>query len=66
VALATVSTARSNASVLERLGCRNPLIFLTYWRAAARMSSSVTLSAYGIRKVLMLRHMKRNYPQAVT
>ena len=43
--LATVSTARSNASVLDRLGCRNPLIFLTYWRAAARTSSSVTLSA---------------------
>ena len=36
---------------------RNPLTFLTYCSAAARTSASVTCSAYGSRKVLMLRHM---------
>jgi len=35
-----------------------PLILRTYCRAAARMSSSVTSSAYGGRRVLMLRHMQ--------
>ena len=40
-ACVTASTARSNASSLAREGLVKPLIFLTYWRAAALISSSV-------------------------
>jgi len=54
---AIASTARSKASALTLAGERMPLILRTYCRAAARMSSSVTSSAYGGRRVLMLRHM---------
>jgi 8-oxo-dGTP diphosphatase len=57
VAAATASTALPNASALCPAGARKPLIFRTYCRAAARMSSSVTCSANGGRRVLMLRHM---------
>jgi len=38
---ATSSTARSNASALAREGFVKPLILRTYWRAAARTSSSL-------------------------
>src|SRR6516165_5250991 len=57
VAAATASTAWPNASALCPAGARKPLIFRTYCNAAARMSSSVTCSAKGGRRVLMLRHM---------
>jgi hypothetical protein len=52
-------TARSKASATSGGGSRKPLTVWTYWSAAARTSSSVTLTAYGVRKILMLRHMKR-------
>ena len=45
------------AAALRAAGVRKPLIFRTYWSAAARMSWSVTSSAYGGRRVLMLRHI---------
>src|SRR5437588_133214 len=61
VAAATASTAWPNASALCPAGARKPLIFRTYCSAAARMSSSVTCSAYGGRRVLILRHMLRRY-----
>src|SRR5215469_16266072 len=61
VEAATSSTAASNAAALCAAGARNPLIFLTYCRAAARTSASVTCSAYGGRKVLMLRHIAAAY-----
>src|SRR6201987_1968359 len=61
VEAATSATAASNAAVLCAAGARNPLIFLTYCRAAARTSASVTCSAYGGRKVLMLRHITAAY-----
>jgi len=51
------STALVNASALWAAGVRNPDTFRTYWRAAARMSPSVTSSSNGGRNVLMLRHM---------
>src|SRR5215469_14298006 len=61
VEAATSSTAASNAAALCAAGARKPLIFLTYCRAAARTSASVTCSAYGGRKVLMLRHITAAY-----
>src|SRR6516164_2106848 len=61
VAAATASTASPNASALCPAGARKPLIFRTYCNAAARMSSSVTCSAKGGRRVLMLRHILRPY-----
>jgi hypothetical protein len=61
VAAATASTAWLNASALWPAGVRKPLIFLTYCSAAARISVSVTCSAYGGRRVLMLRHIIRPY-----
>src|SRR6202047_2765000 len=57
VAAATASRALPKASALCPAGARKPLIFRTYCRAAARMSSSVTCSAKGGRRVLMMRHM---------
>ncbi len=57
MALATASTAESNASALCAAGARNPLIFRTYCSAAACTSSDVAFSVYGSRKVLILRHM---------
>ena len=62
VAAATASTAWPNASALCPAGARKPLIFRTYCSAAAWMSSSVTRSAYGGRRVLMLRHMLPTVP----
>src|SRR6516165_7173538 len=59
VVAAISSTASSNAATLRAAGARNPLIFLTYCSAAARTSWSVTCSAYGGRKVLILRHILR-------
>ena len=60
--LAAISwTAWSKATAFLAAGARNPLIFLTYCSAAARMSSSVTISAYGGRRVLMERHMLAAY-----
>jgi len=64
VAAAISSTAASNAAAFLAAGARNPLIFRTYWSAAARMSWSVTTSAYGGRKVLMLRHITAAYDRA--
>jgi hypothetical protein len=61
VAAVTASTAAPKASALWPAGVRKPLIFRTYCKAAARMSSSVTCSAKGGRRVLMLRHMPRPY-----
>jgi len=57
VAAAIVSTALSKAAALCGAGWRKPLILRTYWSAAARMSSSVTDSAYGGRSVLMDLHI---------
>ena len=54
------STAWSKAAAFFAAGARNPLIFLTYCSAAARMSASVTASAYGGRKVLIERHIERS------
>src|SRR5215471_16410676 len=59
VVAAISSTAASNAAALRAAGARNPLIFLTYCSAAARTSWSLTCSAYGGRKVLILRHILR-------
>ena len=42
VAAATLSTASAKAAALCGAGSRNPLILRTYWRAAARTSSSPT------------------------
>ena len=53
-------TAWSKAAALWAAGARKPLIFLTYCSAAARMSASVTASAYGGRKVLIERHIERS------
>jgi hypothetical protein len=61
VASAMASTAWLNASALCAAGARKPLTFLTYCSAAACTSSSVTRSAYGARKVLMLLHISRPY-----
>src|SRR3981189_3474025 len=60
VLAAISSTAWSKAAALWAAGARKPLIFLTYCSAAARMSASVTASAYGGRKVLMERHIERS------
>ena len=60
-AAATSSTAESKASAFARDGFRKPLTFLTNWRAAARISSSVAGSS-GRRNVLMLRHMMPTIP----
>src|SRR5712664_4005729 len=57
VLAAISSTAWSKAAALWAAGTRKPLIFLTYCSAAARMSVSVTASAYGGRKVLIERHI---------
>jgi hypothetical protein len=57
VAALIVPTAWLNASAMGGLGMRIPPTVWTYWRAAARTSSSVTPTAYGARKILMLRHM---------
>jgi len=40
-ACATASIARAKASSLARDGFVKPLIFRTYWSAAARISSSL-------------------------
>src|SRR6185437_10642764 len=61
VLAAISSTAWLKASAFLAAGARKPLIFLTYWRAAARMSSSVTASAYGGRRVLIERHIGAAY-----
>src|SRR5215469_14633974 len=61
VAAVTSATAWSKAAALCAAGARKPLTFRTYWSAAARMSASVTTSAYGGRRVLMERHMPAAY-----
>ena len=58
VAALMVSTAWLNASSFCGPGRRTPPTVRTYWRAAACTSSSVTPTAYGARKILMLRHIR--------
>jgi hypothetical protein len=45
VLAAISSTASLKAAAFRAAGARKPLIFLTYCRAAARTSASVTVSA---------------------
>lgn len=60
--LAAIScTAWLKAAAFFAAGARNPLTFLTYCSAAARMSSVVTASVYGGRKVLIERHIPAAY-----
>src|SRR5262245_6979300 len=63
LAWVTASTAAWNAAVLCGAGARKPEILRTYWSAAARTSSLVTVSVKGGRKVLMLRHMASSLPR---
>ena len=59
VAAAIASTAWSKTSRLWAAGARKPDTLRTYWRAAARISSSVASSGRtGGRSVLMLRHIR--------
>jgi hypothetical protein len=55
-ALATSSTARSKTALLAFEGALNPLIFLTNWMEAARISSSVA-GGWKLKSVLMFLHM---------
>jgi hypothetical protein len=54
----TASTARWKASALAWEGLVDPLIFRTYWTAAARISSSVAAGSK-LWRVRMFRHMRR-------
>lgn len=64
VAAAITSTARSKTSRLWAAGARKPETLRTYWRAAARISSSVASSgSTGGRSVLILRHMVNSLPR---
>lgn len=53
---ATSSTARKNDAWFAFEGLLNPLIFLTNWSAAARISSSV-LGGSKLKSVLMFLHI---------
>jgi hypothetical protein len=61
VAAVTSWTAASNAGWFALEGARYPLILRTNWRAAAWASSS-SAGGSAPRRVLMLRHMLREYP----
>jgi hypothetical protein len=54
------SIARKKAASLDFDGLLNPLTFLTNWRAAARISSSVT-GGSKLNRVLMLLHITSNH-----
>lgn len=56
------ATARLNASSLWEAGWRKPLIFLTYWRAAASTSSDGAGVAPSL-SCLIERHMCGGYRQ---
>jgi hypothetical protein len=58
------SIARKKAASLDFDGLLNPLTFLTNWRAAARISSSVT-GGSKLNRVLMLLHITSNHPRAL-
>jgi len=65
VAMATILTARSKAASLSRLTFWTPLTLRTYCRAAASISSEVAIGS-SPRRVVMLRHMSRTVPPAVS
>ena len=54
--LATSSTAARKASSFTFDGLLKPLIFLTYWSDAARISSALT-GGSKLKSCLMLRHI---------
>jgi hypothetical protein len=60
VASVTLLTASSKDSSVWEEGDWTPLTFLTYWRAAASISSGVARGSRP-RKVVMLRHMDAGY-----
>lgn len=55
-AAAIASTAASKAAWFAAEGLAKPLIFLTYWSAAARISDSVA-GGSKLYRVLMFRHI---------
>ena len=57
MAPATARTASANASSLPADGDLTPLTFLTYWRAAASISSRVAGGSRP-RRMVMFRHME--------
>jgi hypothetical protein len=60
VTWAISSTARTNAASFAFDGCVEPLTLRTYWSAAAWISSSVA-GGSKLWRVLMFRHMPRDY-----